>query len=252
MIANAVLVLTPQGVVVQPLYNASNLNLDKVIFDGLAELLIKDMVPQVLFYSGRSAAISEAQRYAGQNGTLAVKKNNLDTVPYFDFSDSDNKDETEFKMGYILTKQDLLAHNFTPAFGEIKQRVDAAKEIREDNPLSKEERTQIRNRLFSVPGLKSLELSPILRNIDKIIFEWDMAKIEEVISSLTTKPPSKREISDIEKEILREALLRIKDEAQQQRYSVASSPLVRLPDSVSGRTQSSPLSQRQASSSPME
>ena len=215
MIANAVLVLTPQGVVVQPLWNASNLDLNKVVFEGLAELLLKDMVPAVSF-SDASSAGKEALKYGGQEGITAVKKNTLDTDLYFDFSSSNSDVKTEFSMPYTLTKENLK--DFKPSAEEIKESLNQQREKR----LSEEDRKKISKELFSADGLGDIAMGPVLKNIEEIIFDWEEKEIEKLISFLTTRFPPKRGISEAEKGILKAKLLEIKGRPLELQAAAAS------------------------------
>ncbi|MBL7151575.1 MAG: hypothetical protein ISS89_03190, partial [Candidatus Omnitrophica bacterium] len=215
MIANAVLVLTPQGVVVQPLYNATNLDLSRVVFEGLAALLLKDMVPSVLFIGIFQQVIKDATEYTRQENISAKKKDTLETDLYFDFSSGNSDTETMFTMTHKLTKEDLLTRGFKPSYKETEETKESTATI--DKPLSREEKTSIRQEIFALKELNKLELNPILKNLEKIIFEWDINKIEEVISSLTTRSLPKRAISEEEKEILRNKLLEYKNKFQSNR-----------------------------------
>ena len=69
MIANTVLVLTPQGIVVHPLYNASNIYLEEVLFISLARLLLNGWIPRILF--------EETSGGLERGGTLCGKERNF-------------------------------------------------------------------------------------------------------------------------------------------------------------------------------
>jgi hypothetical protein len=215
MIANAVLVLTPQGVVVEPLYNASNLELTRVVFEGLAELLLNNMVPSVLLMT------QDTYKYGQQKKTIAIKTNTLNAVPHFDFYETNSSDKTTFEMGYSLTRDDLLSKGFKPFPEVIVEKETTARDIALSKPLSKEEKTRITKELF-ILGLNELDLGPILKNIEKIIFEWDEKKIGETVSSLKSRSPPQRGISEEEEGKLKDKLLEIRSKIQQERLEKIS------------------------------
>jgi len=216
MIANAVLVLTPQGMVVQPLYNATNLSLGKVVLSGLAELLLREYLPNgiPILFTDSSAGKTEALKYAEKNKISAVKKNNLGSDIYFDFSNGSSREKTEFSMAYYINRELLLVKGYKAfEMSAIEEEINNKKE--DNRKISKEERKQITQELFSLEITKDLNLNPVLKSIEKIIFEFNDDKIEEILSSLKTRAPPQRNITLEEKKVLKNKILEIKNRITQ-------------------------------------
>lgn len=210
IIANAVLILTENGVVVQPLYNSSGLSLDAVVFDALADLLLKGWIPAVLMEAG-SAGNAAASGFMQGNHAISSKARIVEDEYYFDSGN----------IGGFSTTSSLSREN-VEKYKPIRSLEEATEEElaeRARKQQLKELKTKARSALFNLsaqyPGLdfRNVDFSPILKDLDNILFEYTPDKISQILGYLKLKnhsPPSQEQI-----EIIRETILRLREEINQ-------------------------------------
>jgi len=209
MIANAVLILTENGVVVQPLYNSSGLNLDAVVFDALADLLLKGWIPAVLMAAG-SAGSAAASGFMQEHYASSSKAEIVEDEYYFDSGNTGG-----FSTTHSLSRANVAEYK------PIRDLVEATQEElaeRAKKQQRKEIKTKARNALFNLatqyPSLdfRSVDFSPLLKDLDNILFEYTQDKVDQILGYLKLKnhsPPSQEQIR-----IIREVIIGLKAELQ--------------------------------------
>lgn len=194
MIANAVLLLTDKGLVVHPLYNASNLNLEPLVFDSLAELLRKRWVPALLMYDN-SAGIGTAERYAEKTSIEAVKENLIGDGYYVDRGTAWPK-QTDFRPDYALTADRLAASAYLSLPEAAEQNGGSSASV-----AGKEYKKGLISRFYRLcreHGLLSVDVTPLVRDIERI--EQGRTDPEAVIARLSGRGKAAgRNITDDEK-----------------------------------------------------
>ncbi|MBM3250511.1 MAG: hypothetical protein FJZ09_06725, partial [Candidatus Omnitrophica bacterium] len=209
MIANAVLILTPEGVVVQPLYNATNLDLDAVVFDALADLLLKGWIPKALM-RGTSAGYKAGDGFLRNEPQTAKKPRIVSDHYYFDFGSA----SSGFQTTDVLERAALEAKGYQPA-GEVKEATPEQIAEKEKKQKMKEIKTDARNKLFSL-GFIEIDLSPVLKDLENILFLYSEKRIEQILESLKLKnhspPDDKPEAQKLER--IREVILQLRKDYQ--------------------------------------
>ncbi|MBI5124226.1 MAG: hypothetical protein HZA72_02275, partial [Candidatus Omnitrophica bacterium] len=195
MIANAVLVFTPQGVVVQPIYNASNLDLDRIAFDMLAHLVQNGFVKRILL-NKTSAGFKGGEGFVKARITKSKKINLVDNNMSFDIGNN-QINMTKFKTEFVITKK-ILDQNTKPGMGQsrlnsggtvpIKEIASAPFLLSQESmgPRNDEDSTSLSRNdglVIEPPEIPGARNYPIMRNI-KNHTELVKSMLETIISML--------------------------------------------------------------------
>jgi hypothetical protein len=213
MVANAIVLLAPLAAVVQGLYSASNLDLERVVFEAQAELLRRKWVPAIAgvgFAAGsrRSAGSRYAQQYADTAGLQWTKKNGLKDSYYFDFGNG--KDEkTVFNTEYMFTQAMLEQKGFVPRI--FFALTSSQEPLQPGKKLTREQRILATKTLFALRLVK-LDLGPIIRDIDKIIFDQGEARLQEDVAGLKLRSAPFSPATDEEKAAVESTLRGLREQ----------------------------------------
>ncbi|MCM8827604.1 MAG: GNAT family N-acetyltransferase, partial [Candidatus Omnitrophica bacterium] len=196
-IANAVLIFTEEGVVVQGLYNASNLSLDAVVFDVLADMLKQGLIPGVLMNNG-SAGYNSAKPYLKEAKITSRKAKILTDFYYFDWGYIAGG----FSTSYKLTQEDIA--DYTP-LKDIQELTQEETKEKEEEAKEREFKSDVHNALFSL-GFKHINLGAFLRQLDEVL--KGKINLDGILDQLTLNSKYKdKEILPQERALIKEIIL---------------------------------------------
>ncbi|MFA5100152.1 MAG: HEAT repeat domain-containing protein, partial [Candidatus Omnitrophota bacterium] len=214
LIANAVLFLTDEGIVVQPLYNSTNLDIDRAVFEVMAELLIWEWVPAFLMEND-SAGFEAAAEYLEIDYTDSRKKlyAQEEDSYYVDTGDVED-DHVIFETGYRLTAGNLRERGYTP----LQELFLNKNKTGPKDAKKKDSKRAMVHALFDFcreAGLLYVDLGPVIKNIEEI---YDgQADLEKILNLLVTRAPPGNSVSAEARSILRDYLADIQDSPEIQR-----------------------------------
>jgi phosphohistidine swiveling domain-containing protein len=205
MIANAVLILTEKGVVVQPLWESTgiNLDLDGAVFDALAELVLKGIAPAV-FMEKTSAGFSAAGPYLKSDPLNLPKARILKDEYYFDFGKVDG-----FATTHSFRRQELSSYKPLEAMKAVSEEQLAQKKAKATVADIKKE---AQKELFALgtrdQAFKNINFVPLLQQLESIIFDLKLESVKEKIGQLLKRDGAA--ISSAEKEAVLDVIMKIR------------------------------------------